>query len=219
MMNSLSAAIQTLCIYALPLIFAITLHEAAHGWTAMRLGDPTAWRMGRVTLNPIPHIDPVGTILVPVGLLFLSALTGTGTALIGWAKPVPVSTRYFRNIRQGMLLTAAAGPLSNILQAVIWVLILKVFVVTGLHEAFFIRMALAGITVNLVLAAFNLIPVPPLDGGRIVSCLLPPGLAWKYERIERYGLVILVVLMMAGVLQYVLRPFLVFGQWLVDVLV
>lgn len=212
----IASAIQTICVYAIPLIFAITLHEAAHGWAAKQLGDTTAWMLGRVTLNPVPHIDPVGTILVPGALVLMSALTGGAGFVLGWAKPVPINLRNFRNINRDMMLTAMAGPLSNLLQAIGWALVLKLVVVAGITERFVISVAAAGVTVNLMLMAFNLIPIPPLDGGRILRGLLPRGIGELLDRIEPYGMLILVVLMAGGGLGLFARPFLEAGQWIVN---
>ena len=201
-MDSFYHAIQTICVYAIPLIFAITLHESAHGWAAGRLGDPTATMLGRVTINPIPHIDPIGTIAVPGALLLMSALTGGGGLLFGWAKPVPINPRYFRNPLKAMTITAAAGPLSNLLQMIFWALLLKALAAVGFYDKFVISVCAAGISVNLMLMAFNLIPIPPLDGGRIVRGLLPRQAGMAFDKIEPYGFMILLVLM--------------FGQWIIN---
>ena len=217
-MQSLSHAVQLVCVSAIPLIFAITLHEAAHGWMAARLGDKTAVMYGRVTLNPLAHIDPIGTIAVPGALLLMSALSGGGGLLFGWAKPVPINPNRFRNYRSGMMLTAAAGPVSNLLQMVFWALLLKLLLIAGIYEKFFISVCSAGISVYLMLMAFNLIPIPPLDGGRIVSGLLPDRAAAAFDRIEPYGMIILLVLMVGGGLSFFVRPFLMFGQMVVELL-
>ena len=209
-------AIQIICVYAIPLIFAITLHESAHGWAAGRLGDPTATMLGRVTINPIPHIDPIGTIAVPGALLLMSALTGGGGLLFGWAKPVPINPRYFRNPLKAMTITAAAGPLSNLLQMIFWALLLKVLAAVGFYDKFVISVCAAGISVNLMLMAFNLIPIPPLDGGRIVRGLLPRQAGMAFDKIEPYGFMILLVLMVGGGLSFFVRPFLMFGQWIIN---
>ena len=217
-MQSLSHAVQLVCVYAIPLIFAITLHEAAHGWMAARLGDKTAVMYGRVTLNPLAHIDPIGTIAVPGALLLMSALSGGGGLLFGWAKPVPINPNRFRNYRSGMMLTAAAGPVSNLLQMVFWALLLKLLLIAGIFENFFISVCTSGFSVILLLMAFNLIPIPPLDGGRIVSGLLPDRAAAAFDRIEPYGMIILLVLMVGGGLSFFVRPFLMFGQMVVELL-
>lgn len=215
-MDSFYHAIQTICVYAIPLIFAITLHESAHGWAAGRLGDPTATMLGRVTINPIPHIDPIGTIAVPGALLLMSALTGGGGLLFGWAKPVPINPRYFRNPLKAMTITAAAGPLSNLLQMIFWALLLKALAAVGFYDKFVISVCAAGISVNLMLMAFNLIPIPPLDGGRIVRGLLPRQAGMAFDKIEPYGFMILLVLMVGGGLSFFMRPFLMFGQWIIN---
>ena len=207
-MDSFYHAIQTICVYAIPLIFAITLHESAHGWAAGRLGDPTATMLGRVTINPIPHIDPIGTVAVPGALLLMSALTGGGGLLFGWAKPVPINPRYFRNPLKAMTITAAAGPLSNLLQMIFWALLLKALAAVGFYDKFVISVCAAGISVNLMLMAFNLIPIPPLDGGRIVRGLLPRQAGMAFDKIEPYGFMILLVLMVGGGLSFFVRPFL-----------
>ena len=215
-MDSFYHAIQTICVYAIPLIFAITLHESAHGWAAGRLGDPTATMLGRVTINPIPHIDPIGTIAVPGALLLMSALTGGGGLLFGWAKPVPINPRYFRNPLKAMTITAAAGPLSNLLQMIFWALLLKALAAVGFYDKFVISVCAAGISVNLMLMAFNLIPIPPLDGGRIVRGLLPRQAGMAFDKIEPYGFMILLVLMVGGGLSFFVRPLLMFGQWIIN---
>ena len=215
-MDSFYHAIQTICVYAIPLIFAITLHESAHGWAAGRLGDPTATMLGRVTINPIPHIDPIGTIAVPGALLLMSALTGGGGLLFGWAKPVPINPRYFRNPLKAMTITAAAGPLSNLLQMIFWALLLKALAAVGFYDKFVISVCAAGISVNLMLMAFNLIPIPPLDGGRIVRGLLPRQAGIAFDKIEPCGFMILLVLMVGGGLSFFVRPFLMFGQWIIN---
>ena len=215
-MDSFYHAIQTICVYAIPLIFAITLHESAHGWAAGRLGDPTATMLGRVTINPIPHIDPIGTIAVPGALLLMSALTGGCGLLFGWAKPVPINPRYFRNPLKAMTITAAAGPLSNLLQMIFWALLLKALAAVGFYDKFVISVCAAGISVNLMLMAFNLIPIPPLDGGRIVRGLLPRQAGMAFDKIEPYGFMILLVLMVGGGLSFFVRPFLMFGQWIIN---
>ena len=207
------SVVQLIAVYAIPVIFAITLHEAAHGFVAMRLGDPTAKLLGRVTANPVKHIDPVGTLLVP-GLILLASKAMGGMALFGWAKPVPVVQRNLRQPRRDMGVVAAAGPGANLLMTLAWGLALKALVVLGLatsESEFFVRMCLAGITVNLVLAVLNLMPVPPLDGGRILVSLLPPRLAEPVARLEPYGLFILLALLATGWLGGIVLPVVSFG--------
>ncbi|MBV2180870.1 MAG: site-2 protease family protein [Castellaniella sp.] len=210
--------IQTIAVYALPVLFAITLHEAAHGYVARFFGDPTAQQAGRISLNPLRHIDPVGTIVVPLVLLFVTRFMGGGL-LFGWAKPVPVDWSRLRRPKQDMLWVALAGPASNLFMAIAWVLLWRLMLSMGLIQSgsdFWSRMAHAGVQVNLILMALNLIPLPPLDGGRVVFSLLPPRMAWQYGRIEPYGLVILVVLMMTGWLWPLMAPLLQLGEWIVN---
>ncbi len=198
--------IQTLAISALPIIFAITLHEAAHGYAARHFGDPTAWQMGRISLNPLRHVDLVGTLLVPALILLVSG----GGLLFGWAKPVPVDFGKLRRPKQDMLWVAAAGPGANFVMALGWALILKLAI--GLPElaysAALREMALVGISINGVLMVLNLLPLPPLDGGRIAVSLLPHRAAWKFSQLERWGFPILLALLFLGVLENILRPLL-----------
>lgn len=209
----MESLIQTITVYALPVIFGITLHEAAHGYVARMFGDPTAWQAGRVTLNPIRHIDPVGTILVPLALLFTTKLMGGAGLLFGWAKPVPVDWGRLRRPKRDMLWVALAGPGSNLVMAILWAISLRMLIEGGAtQQSFWVQMGIAGIQVNLVLMALNLLPLPPLDGGRIVFSLLPNRAAWAYSRIEPYGLMILIVLMLTGVLWSLLQPLLMLGQ-------
>lgn len=198
--------IQTLAIYALPVIFAITLHEAAHGYVARHFGDPTAWRLGRVTLNPIKHVDLFGTLLVPALILLVSK----GGFIFGWAKPVPVDFSRLRKPKQDMLWVAAAGPGSNLLMALGWAAVLKLAVVMpdNAYSLPLAEMARAGINVNAVLMLLNLLPLPPLDGGRIAVSLLPAGLSWRFAQVERYGMFILLALLFLGVLDDILTPLL-----------
>ncbi|MHB1358369.1 MAG: site-2 protease family protein [Rhodocyclaceae bacterium] len=198
--------IQTLAIYALPVIFAITLHEAAHGYAARYFGDPTAWQQGRITLNPIKHVDLVGTLLVPALILFFSK----GAFLFGWAKPVPVNFGRLRRPKQDMFWVAAAGPGANLFMALVWALLLKLAVTMPAHAYSLplAEMARAGITVNGVLMLLNLLPLPPLDGGRIAVSLLPHGAAWRLARVEPYGFFILLALLFLGVLENILTPLL-----------
>ncbi len=213
----MDALIQTITVYALPVLFGITLHEAAHGYVARMLGDPTAWQQGRVSLNPIRHIDPVGTIVVPLVLLFSTKLLGGAGLLFGWAKPVPVDWSRLRRPKKDMLWVALAGPGSNLAMAIIWALGLRMLAETGAGQGdFWVQMAIAGIQVNLILMALNMVPLPPLDGGRVVFSLLPSRMAWQYSRIEPYGLLILIVLMLTGVLWVVLQPLLALGQSIIS---
>lgn len=190
--------------WALPVLLAITLHEVAHGWAALALGDRTAQMLGRLSLNPIRHIDPIGTVAVPLSLVAFSWLAGTPPFVFGWAKPVPVDVRNLAHPRRDMAWVAAAGPASNFVQAVAWGWLLHLSygeLTSGIHT-----MAIAGITINLILIALNLLPLPPLDGSRIVSALLPHNLAWQYNRLEPYGLIILIALMVFGWLTPLLAP-------------
>lgn len=196
--------IQALAIYALPVIFAITLHEAAHGYVARHFGDPTAWQLGRVSLNPIRHIDPVGTILVPGLILLFSG----GGFLFGWAKPVPVDFGRLHHPKRDMLWVAAAGPAANLAMLLGWALLYKYGVSNpeSIYGAASRAMGQAGILINASLMLLNLLPLPPLDGGRIMVSLLPHRLAWRFAQIERFGLIILLVLLFTGLLNAILLP-------------
>lgn len=209
----------SIAVYALPAILAITLHEAAHGYAAKLLGDNTAWMLGRVSLNPVRHIDPVGTILIPALLLVGTLVSGTSGMLFGWAKPVPVNFGRLRNPKRDMVWVALAGPGCNLLQALCWALFLKLMpweMVSGVLQSFLYEVCIAGISVNLMLMAFNLIPVPPLDGGRVVTGLLPYRLAVRYAALEPYGMIAVLVLIASGLLNFFIRPFLAVGTWLVN---
>jgi Zn-dependent protease len=209
--------VQTLAIYALPVIFAITLHEAAHGYVARHFGDNTAYVLGRVSLNPVRHIDLVGTILVPLLILVTSKLFGAGI-LFGWAKPVPVDFSALRHPKRDMLWVAAAGPFANLLMALLWALALKMALVTQ-QNAFTLPLSLmaeAGITVNLVLMVLNLLPILPLDGGRIAVSLLPNRLAYSYSRLEPYGFPILLLLLFTNTLGVILNPALLLSMQLIE---
>lgn len=207
--------IQTIAVYAIPVIFAITLHEAAHGYVARMLGDPTAYQAGRVSLNPARHIDPVGTLLVPVAILLASKLIGGSMLLFGWAKPVPVDFGRLRRPKKDMAWVALAGPGANLFMAILWALSLRLFLETGLRESFWFEMAEAGVNVNLVLMALNLLPILPLDGGRVLFSLLPNRLAWQYSKIEPYGLIIVIVLLVTDVLWLLMQPVLTLGWTIV----
>ena len=192
--------LQTLLIYIIPLLFAITLHEAAHGWVASKLGDHTARMMGRVTLNPIKHVDPVGTILVPLALLLMP---GVGF-IFGWAKPVPINFRALRSQKSGMIWVALAGPGANFLMAIGWLILAIISLKLELFILY--SMARVGIFLNILLAVFNLLPIPPLDGSRVISALLPGPLAYKYSQFEQYGFLILLGLMFIGGFQLFVLP-------------
>ena len=195
--------VQTISTHAIPVLLAITLHEAAHGYTARQLGDDTAWQMGRVTLNPFPHIDWVGTIIMPLMLFFATS----GQFLFGYAKPVPVDFSRLRHPKRDMVWVALAGPAVNLLQALAWAVLIYLLSGMGSEERFFIEMAQAGVLVNLVMFAFNLFPLPPLDGGRIVVGLLPMRLAIGFSHIERYGFFIVMGLVLLGVINTLwMRP-------------
>lgn len=193
--------IQKISVYALPVIFAITVHEAAHGYVAKYFGDMTAYMEGRISFNPLRHIDPIGTILIPLLTLMV------GGILFGWAKPVPVNFGKLRHPKKDMLWVAAAGPASNLIMAIMWGLALKFSPAFPLAISTPLSlMAQAGITINVVLMVLNLLPLPPLDGGRIAVSLLPHKLAYQFSQVERYGFVILLVLMFTGILGRILGP-------------
>jgi len=203
-----SSLVQTIAIYALPVLFAITLHEAAHGYVARHFGDMTAHAQGRISLNPLRHIDVVGTLAVPVLILLASKLAGGAGFLFGWAKPVPVNYSALRRPKQNMMWVAAAGPAANLVMALAWALFLKgaealplTDVTVPLH-----LVCIAGIEVNIVLMVLNLLPILPLDGGRIVASLLPHRMAWRYARLEPWGFPILLLLLFSGYLGVLLRP-------------
>ena len=208
--------IQTVLIYALPVLFAITVHEAAHGYAARHFGDNTAYMLGRITLNPIKHIDPIGTILMPIMLYFATS----GAFLFGYAKPVPVNFGHLRNPKRDMVWVALAGPASNFVQAIVWAVVMIALVGTGMQERFFLEMARAGVLVNLVMWAFNLFPVPPLDGGRILVGLLPWKQAQMVSRLEPYGFFIVMGLVIFGVVGTIwLRPLMSFGYTVINFLI
>ncbi len=201
----LEHTVRLIALYAIPGIFAITLHEAAHGYAARHFGDLTAYQAGRITLNPIRHIDPMGTIVIPVLILIASG----GKYAFGWAKPVPVNFGQLRNPKRDMFWVAVAGPGSNLLMAILWACVIKAML--GIAPNYFtepvLLMARGGIIINAVLMVLNLFPLPPLDGGRIAVSLLPHRLAYRFAKIEPYGMIILLVLMFLGVLGVVMLPF------------
>ena len=198
--------IQTIAIYALPVLFAITLHEAAHGYVARHFGDMTAYAQRRISLNPLRHVDPVGTLLVPLVILLLSG----GRFLFGWAKPIPVNYSALRKPKQHMAWVAAAGPLANLAMALGWALLLKAGLVLpeSSYSEPMVRMAEAGVRVNLL-------PILPLDGGRILASLLPNRLSWQYAKLEPFGLPVLLVLAVTNLLDAVLSPLLVVSESLI----
>jgi Zn-dependent protease len=194
---------QLVAVAFLPLLFAITVHEVAHGWVAKQFGDPTAQRLGRLTLNPLKHIDPVGTILVP-GLLLL-----LGGFVFGWAKPVPVTWGNLRHPKRDMAIVAVAGPAANLIMALVWAMIARLGVYLGPHSWFGLPlqyMGFFGIEINIVLMVLNLLPMPPLDGGRVAVGLLPGPLAWQLSRVEPFGFFIIMGLMATGVLSAIINP-------------
>jgi Zn-dependent protease len=195
--------IQTVLIYALPVIFAITIHEAAHAYAALFFGDKTAYSLGRVTLNPIKHIDPIGTIAMPLLLYFATA----GSFLFGYAKPVPVHFSALRNPRRDTIWVVFAGPGSNLIQALLWGVLYYLLLTVGIDEKFFLEMCKAGMLVNVVMFVFNLFPVPPLDGGRIAVALLPYRYAQPLSRVEPYGFFIVMALVISGIASAIwMRP-------------
>lgn len=203
-MGELNDIIQRIAIWALPVLFAITVHEVAHGWVARRLGDPTAMMLGRLTLNPIKHIDPIGTIILPILMMWMSNF------VFGWAKPVPVTWENLKHPKRDMALVALAGPLSNLLMAILWAVIMKIGLsMQGTADWLalpLLYMGGAGIYINSILLVLNLLPIPPLDGGRVLSGLLPGPWSYQLNRIEPYGLFILLALIFTGVLGSILGP-------------
>ena len=202
-MSSIPDIAYTIAVWALPILFAITLHEAAHGWVANRLGDPTAKKLGRITINPFKHIDPVGTVIVPLFLAMVSPF------VLGWAKPVPVEPRYFKSPLLDMALVAVAGPVSNFFMACLWAMFIQL-VFMSLEPShlltFLADMGKNGIIINIVLMVLNLLPIPPLDGGRVVAGILPPNLALPFMQLERFGMVIILVLLVSGILGKIMWP-------------
>lgn len=216
----MESLIPTLAIWALPVLLAITLHEAAHGYVARHFGDPTADLAGRITLNPFRHIDLVGTVLVPVGILAASTMLGGGGILFGWAKPVPVDFTRLRNPKANMLWVAAAGPFMNLVMAFGWAALFAITLHSAEHaySVPMLRMADAGMQINAALMLLNLLPIPPLDGGRIAVSLLPGRLAWQFSRLEPYGFPILLVLLFTGLLGAVLWPLIAWFRYLLAIL-
>ncbi len=202
-MSSIPDIAYTIAVWAAPILFAITLHEAAHGWVANKLGDPTAKNLGRITINPIKHIDPVGTVVVPLFLAMVSPF------VLGWAKPVPIQPRYFKSPLLDMALVAVAGPVSNFFMACFWAMFIQLVYMSLEHShllTFLAEMGKNGIIINIVLMVLNLLPIPPLDGGRVVAGVLPPKLAMPFMQLERFGMVIILVLLFSGILSKILWP-------------
>ncbi|OGT29946.1 MAG: peptidase [Gammaproteobacteria bacterium RIFCSPHIGHO2_12_FULL_35_23] len=198
--------IQKICIWILPVLFAIIFHEIAHGWVALKFGDKTALMLGRLSVNPLKHIDLIGTILVP------GILLAVGGVIFGWAKPVPINARNFRHPRRDMAMVAVAGPLANLVMALIWALIMKLGVyltkdATAL-AAPIIYMGQAGVFVNIMLLVINLIPIPPLDGGRFISNILPLRISYYFDKLESVGLLLLLLLLVTGILSKIFAPLL-----------
>ena len=203
-MDNLSV-MQKVAVWALPILFAITVHEVAHGWVAKRLGDPTAMMLGRLTLNPLKHVDPIGTFLVPFALMLMHL------PIFGWAKPVPVTWENLRHPKRDMALVALAGPGANLIMALLWAMIMRAGLEMGGGELAWLGrpltyMGIAGIEINVVLMVLNLLPLPPLDGGRVLAGVLPGPWSWQLNRIEPYGFFILLGLLWTGLLSYVLNP-------------
>ncbi len=196
--------VSTLFVFVIPVIFAVTVHEVAHGWVASQFGDQTAKSMGRLTLNPVKHIDPVGTIVVPAIMYFTSGF------IFGWAKPVPVNWRNLGHPRRDMAIVAIAGPVANLLMLLFWAISAKIIMLLGNDSNYLTQLLLImcsiGITINIVLMILNLFPLLPLDGGRVLTAMLPQNLAMSFSRLEPYGLIILVVLLFSGILWKILLP-------------
>jgi Zn-dependent protease len=211
---NLEQLIYGISIGAIPVLFAITLHEVAHGWTARRFGDRTAELLGRLSLNPLKHIDPVGTIIVPLGLWLFAGV------LFGWAKPVPIGVRNLRDPKRDMVYVAAAGPAANFLMALGWAILMKLVVIAGLGATmvgkWLLTMGEIGIIINALLGVFNLLPVPPLDGGRVLRGLVAEPVGELLDRIEPFGLIIIVLLLWSGLLWAILLP--MYG-WVQDLIV
>jgi Zn-dependent protease len=214
--------LQLIAIWILPVIFAITLHELGHGWAAFKLGDNTAYKLGRITINPIKHIDPIGTIIVPL-LVFVTTKYIFGSGFVfGWAKPVPVNFQQLNQPRRDMALVALAGPGANLLMAIFWAIIMNIgfFFYSSYESAiFFIYVGQAGIIINLILMLLNLLPILPLDGGRVVHAMLPLNMADKFGKLEPFGLIVLITLVLTGVLGEGLKYFLGFIQLILQFLI
>jgi len=205
--------IRNIAVYALPVLFAITLHEAAHAYAAKFFGDNTAYSQGRMSLNPLVHVDIWGTIVIPIMMYLFTPF------VFGYAKPVPVDFGRLRNPKRDMAWVALAGPIANLIMAALWLLFAALLVFFGVSETFPRRMAEAGILTNLLIMAFNLLPIPPLDGGRVLTSMLPNSLAWKFARIEPYGFFIVLGLVFLQLVGYWVVPVMQLGRWIVDMMV
>jgi Zn-dependent protease len=205
--------IRNIAVYALPVLFAITLHEAAHAYAAKFFGDNTAYSQGRMSLNPLVHVDIWGTVVIPIMMYLFTPF------VFGYAKPVPVDFGRLRNPKRDMAWVALAGPIANLIMAALWLLFAALLVFFGVNEAFPRRMAEAGILTNLLIMAFNLLPIPPLDGGRVLTSMLPNSLAWKFARIEPYGFFIVLGLVFLQLVGYWVVPVMQLGRWIVDMMV
>ncbi|MGF6273842.1 Zn-dependent protease [Massilia sp. UYP11] len=205
--------IRNIAVYALPVLFAITLHEAAHAYAAKYFGDNTAYSQGRMSLNPLVHVDIWGTIVIPIMMYLFTPF------VFGYAKPVPVEFDRLRNPKRDMAWVALAGPIANLIMAALWLLFAALLVFFGVNETFPRRMAEAGILTNLLIMAFNLLPIPPLDGGRVLTSMLPNSLAWKFARIEPYGFFIVLGLVFMQLVGYWVMPVMQLGRWIVDLMV
>lgn len=205
--------IRNIAVYALPVLFAITLHEAAHAYAAKYFGDNTAYSQGRMSLNPLVHVDPWGTIVIPIMMYLFTPF------VFGYAKPVPVDFGRLRNPKRDMAWVALAGPLANLIMAALWLLLAVLLMFFGVEEAFPRRMAEAGILTNLLIMAFNLLPIPPLDGGRVMTSMLPNTLAYQFARLEPYGIFIVLGLVFLKLVGYWVVPVMQLGRWIVDLMV
>ena len=206
-MSSIPDIAYTIAVWAAPVLFAITLHEAAHGWVANKLGDPTAKKLGRITINPLKHIDPMGTVVVPLFLAMVSPF------VLGWAKPVPVEPRYFKSPLLDMALVAVAGPVSNFFMACFWAMFIQLAHMSLEHSqllVFLAEMGEKGIIINIVLMVLNLLPIPPLDGGRVLAGILPMKLAIPFMQLERFGMIIILILLVSGILGKIMWPFVLY---------